>query len=132
MNDSERRAQAQARASAGDEGAVRQTFVIPAAALERFTAAEARLYPMALTDPDGYRIATSLVGLVAEELRRSCPDVSAVIERRDELMAEVPQLAADAGLSLAGMPADAVVDAASALRCRELGGAAGPPRMPRA
>jgi len=84
-------------------------------------AAEGRLYPLALTDPAGYQLATSLVGLVADELRRSCSDVSTVAERRDELVAMLPQLAVDAGMSVDGMPADAVVDAASALRCRELG-----------
>lgn len=129
MNDSERPRQAQAGAPARDEDAVPPVAEIPAAVMGRFTAAEARLYPMALTDPDGYQLATSLVGLVADELRRSCSDVSTVVERRDELIAMLPQLVADAGSSLAGMPVDAVVDAASALRCRELG-AVGALRIP--
>jgi hypothetical protein len=93
---------------------------IPSAAMARFTAAEARLYPMAVTDPDGYARATTLVGIVADQLRRSCPDVATLQQRRAELITDLPDLAAAAGLSVADLPADAVVDAASALRCREL------------
>jgi hypothetical protein len=93
---------------------------IPAAALVRFTSAESRLYPMAMTDPDGYKRAITLVGMVANELRQQCADIESVLERRDELIAALPGLAAANGLELAGLPPDAVVDAASALRCREL------------
>jgi len=93
---------------------------IPAAALVRFTSAESRLYPMAMTDPDGYKRAITLVGMVATELRQQCADIESVLERRDELIAALPGLAAANGLELAGLPPDAVVDAASALRCREL------------
>jgi hypothetical protein len=96
---------------------------IPVETLTRFAAAEARLYPMALTDPPGYELATTLVGLVADELRRSSADLSSVLERRAELIGLMPRLAAEAGLAGARLPADAVVDAASALRCRELGAA---------
>ena len=67
---------------------------IPAQALSRFAAAEARLYPMALTDPVGYQLATTLVGLVADELRRSTVDVATVVDRRAELVDLVPRLAA--------------------------------------
>jgi hypothetical protein len=98
---------------------------IPVEAMARFTAAEGRLYPMALTDPAGYERATSLVGLVADELRRSGGDVSAVLGRRAELIGLVPRLAAEGGLEVGGLPVDAVVDAASALRCRELGATGG-------
>jgi hypothetical protein len=94
---------------------------VPAETMARFAAAEARLYPMALTDPSGYERATCLVGLVADELRRSSGTTSSVLERRDELVGRLPRLAAEAGLVLGGLPAEAVVDAASALRCRELG-----------
>jgi len=93
---------------------------IPAEAMARFTAAEAHLYPMVIMDPAAYQLATSLVGLVANELRRSCTDISTVLERRAELISLLPHLAAEAGLSVGGLSADAVVDAASALRCREL------------
>jgi hypothetical protein len=95
--------------------------VLPAAALARFTSAEARLYPMAMTDAVGYELATTLVGLVATELRRDCQDVESVLSSRDSLIDRLPQLAGEAGLELEGLAPDTVVDAASALRCRELG-----------
>jgi hypothetical protein len=75
---------------------------------------------MAVTDPDGYQRATLLVGLVAGELRRGGADIATVLARRSELISRAPLLAEAAGLTLGGLPADAVVDAASALRCREL------------
>jgi hypothetical protein len=93
---------------------------VPVEAMARFTAAEARLYPMVMTDPAGYRLATTLVGLVANQLRRECADIPEVLAGRDALISRVPQLASDAGLSVGGLPLDVVVDAASALRCREL------------
>jgi hypothetical protein len=93
---------------------------IPAAVLARFTSAEARLYPMAMTDPDGYERAITLVGMVANELRQQCADLESVLERRNELIAALPGLADEKGLELGGLPPDAVVDAACALRCREL------------
>ncbi len=93
---------------------------IPATVLARFTSAEARLYPMAMTDPDGYQRAVILVGLAADELRQQCADLESVFEHREELIAALPGLAGAKGLELGGLPPDAVVDAASALRCREL------------
>jgi hypothetical protein len=75
---------------------------------------------MAMTDPDGYERAITLVGMVANELRQHCADIESVLERRHELIAELPGLAGAKGLELGGLPPDAVVDAASALRCREL------------
>lgn len=97
---------------------------IPASALARFTDAEARLYPMAMVDPDGYQRATVLVGLVADALRAQCADLAAVLDRRAELIDSVPSLAEGAGIALGNLPAEAVVDAAAALRCRELQAAA--------
>ncbi len=93
---------------------------IPPAVLARFTTAEARLYPMAMTDPDGYERAVTLVGMVTNELRQHCADIASVLERRDELIAKLPELAGAKGLEFGGLPPDAIVDAASALRCREL------------
>jgi hypothetical protein len=99
---------------------------LPAEAMSRFRDAEARLYPMALADPVGYEVVASLIGLVADELRRSSSDISSVLERRPALIGLVPRLAERAGLIgdllPADLPADAVVDAASAVRCRELAG----------
>jgi hypothetical protein len=94
---------------------------VPTEVRARFASAEARLYPLALADPDGYERVASVIGVVADELRRAAADVAAVPEHREELVSRVPQLAADAGLDPDGLPLDVVVDAASALRCRELG-----------
>ena len=93
---------------------------IPPEVLVRFTSAESRLYPMAMTDPDGYERAITLVGMVANELRQHCGDLESVLERRNELIAALPELAGAKGLELGGLPPDAIVDAASALRCRDL------------
>lgn len=94
--------------------------VIPPDAVSRFTAAEARLYPMAMTDPVGYQRATALVGAVATELRAGSLCISDVLRRRQELIDRLPAIAQAASLTLDGLPADAIVDAASAVRCREL------------
>ena len=99
---------------------------LPVEAIARFRAAEAQLYPMAMVDPAGYELAASLVGLVADELRRSNAGISTLLERRSDLIGLVPRLAERAGLvggaSLpTDFPADAVVDAASAVRYREMG-----------
>jgi hypothetical protein len=75
---------------------------------------------MAMADPAGYERAISLVGMMAEVLRQQCADVGSVLARRDELIGALPGLATGKGLELGGLPPDAVVDAASALRCREL------------
>ena len=93
---------------------------LPPEAMARMTAAEARLYPLAMVDPGRYERATTVVGLVAAELRRSCRRVDEVLGRREELLAALPRLADGSGVGMADLvPAD-VVDAASALVCRQL------------
>ena len=96
---------------------------IPVEAMARFTAAEARLYPMALTDPAGYELVTSLVGLVADELRRSSADIASVLERRSELIGLVPRLAAEAGLARWRVPPRPWSTPRRPCACRELGAA---------
>ncbi len=86
----------------------------------RFTTAEGRVYPLAMTDPEGYEHAITLVGLVASELRKSSTDFDAVLAARDDLIEHLPALARAAGMESAGLPPDTIVDAASSLRCREL------------
>lgn len=93
---------------------------IPLEAVARFTAAEARLYPLAMVDADLYQRATALVGMLARDLRENCPDIEAVLGRRDVLLTLLPDQAAQAGVSMAGLQADTVVDCASALRSREV------------
>jgi hypothetical protein len=96
---------------------------LPAAARDRFSTAEAQLYPIALVDPDEYKCATRVVGLLAAELRTEAADIATVLDMRDELIRRVPIIAAEAGLALVGLPPEAVADAASAIRCRELSAA---------
>jgi hypothetical protein len=93
---------------------------ISAEAIARFAAAEARLYPMAMADTDGYERAIRLVSLLAADLRKTCQDVDALLQRRVELISLLPGIAATAKLSLSGLPPETVVDAALALRYREL------------
>jgi hypothetical protein len=94
--------------------------VLPPEAMTRFTVAEGRVYPLAMTDPAGYEHALTLVGVVADELRESCPDFDAVLAARTPLIERLPELADAAGIPSLGMPAATIVDAASAIRCREL------------
>lgn len=93
---------------------------LSAAALARFGAAEAQLYPLALVDPDEYERVTRVVGRLAAELRIEGPDIATVLDLREAMIARVPIVAAEAGLTIAGLPREAVADAASAIRCREL------------
>jgi hypothetical protein len=94
--------------------------VLPDAAQARFTAAEGQLYPLALVDPDEYEQVTRVVGLLAAELRTEAPDIATVLGLREELVARVPMIAAEAGLTIGGFPRETIADAASAIRCREL------------
>jgi hypothetical protein len=75
---------------------------------------------MAMTDAEGYQRATALVGAVVTELRQGSTSVSDVLRMREELMDRLPALAQVAALNLGALPPDAIVDAASAVRCREL------------
>ena len=93
---------------------------LPAAAQARFTAAEAELYPLALVDADEYEQVTLVVGLLAAELRTEALDIATVLGLREELVARVPIIAAEAGLTIGGFPRETIADAASAIRCREL------------
>jgi hypothetical protein len=93
---------------------------LPAAAQARFTAAEAQLYPLALVDADEYEQVTRVVGLLAAELRAEALDIATVLGLREKLVARVPIIAAQAGLTIGGFPRETIADAASAIRCREL------------
>jgi hypothetical protein len=93
---------------------------LPPEAMMRFTSAEGRVYPLAMTDPTGYEQAITLVGLVANELRETGTDFDSVLAAKDDLIERLPELARGAGMESVRLPADTIVDAASALRCREL------------
>lgn len=103
-----------------DEGRGLPERAVPVAILARFTAAEDAIYPLAMTDPERYQQAVTAVGLEFQQLRRDCPSVDALVERLPAAADQVTELAAAAGLSLAGLSPDRVADAAAALRYREL------------
>jgi hypothetical protein len=58
------------------------TPAIPPEAMVRFTAAEARLYPVAMVDPETYERAVTLTGTLLKDVRATCPDIDAVLHRR--------------------------------------------------
>ena len=93
---------------------------IPPAAVVRFTAAEARLYPLAMVDPETYERAVTLTGTLLKDLRATCTDIDAVLHRREALMLALTEATDEARPSLIGCTPETLVDAASALRCREL------------
>ena len=120
MEDSERIVRPQSQPPFGVAPKDASGQVLSAEAMMRFTVAEGRVYPLAMTDPEGYERAVTLVGLVANELRRSSPTFVAVLAARDDLIERLPELTRAAGAEPAGLPPDTIVDAASAVRCREL------------
>ena len=93
---------------------------LPPEAAARLSAAEDRLYPLAMVDVERYQRGTTLCGLLLEDLRLTAPDIPSVLSRRPSLVELVPALASRASVSLIGLHPETLVDAASALRCREL------------
>lgn len=93
---------------------------LPADVAARMRAAEDRLYPLAMVDVGLYQRGTTLCGLLLEDLRGHSPDLIALLGRRAPLLDRLPGLADEAGLSLLGLEPETLVDAAMALRCREL------------
>lgn len=120
MNDSERPLRRQGAVGTRRTGGTDPSESLTAEVRLRFVIAEDRIYPLAMADPAAYEAAVSLVGLVANELTERCTDVKSVLQCRDELIATLPELATANGLDPSGISADIVVDAASALRCRDL------------
>lgn len=90
-----------------------------AVARMRWRAAEDRLYPQLIGDPDAYQRVVELVGAVLGELRRhtrTVEDLAAVESQADAVLgALAAQRSAAAVVS-----GELLVQAACALRCREL------------
>lgn len=93
---------------------------IPTEAVARFTAAESRLYPLALVDPAGYERAVATTGRLLSGLRSGCPDIGAVLAQRDAMVESLAAASGERPAELGGLPPETVVDAACAVRCREL------------
>lgn len=96
------------------------TNALPYDVAARLSAAEGRLYPLAMVDVERYQRATTLCGMLAQDLRSTCPDITSVLDRLASLVDHVPELAAEAGVDLRGLAPETLVDAAAAIRCREL------------
>jgi hypothetical protein len=93
---------------------------VPPEAVARFTAAESRLYPLALVDPAGYERAVAATGRLLTGLRSSSPDIGAVLAQRDRLVESLTDTSGERSAELGGLSPETVVDAACAVRCREL------------
>jgi len=93
---------------------------LPVDAAAQMRTAEDRLYPLAMVDVERYQRGTTLCGILLEDLRGHSPDLLALLGRRAPLLDRLPGLADEAGLSLLGLEPETLVDAAMALRCREL------------
>ena len=106
-----------------DEGRDLPERAVPVAILMRFTAAEAAIYPLAMTDPDRYERAVTIVGLVLRQLRHDCTNVDALVMGRLAATEQATELANSEGISLAGLAPETLADAAAALRYRELAAA---------
>ncbi len=104
----------------GPDMAPELSAAVSAELLARFRAAEERLYPLAIFDVERYQRGTALCALLLEDLRATGSDLATVRERHPALLARLPAMAAQAGLSLHGLDAHTLVDAAAAARCREL------------
>ena len=97
-----------------------QQQALPPEEAARLRTAEDRLYPLAMVDVERYQRGTTLCGLLLDDLRATCPDIPSVLDRRTALLHRLPSLASESGVGLDGLQPDILVDAAAALRCREL------------
>jgi hypothetical protein len=88
--------------------------------LARWQAAEARLYPLIMSDPDLYEAAVTLISEVRDVLRAECATVSGLAEiEAAAVLARCPSAPAT---TARGVDPETVVDAARAYRRRELTG----------
>lgn len=90
----------------------------------RWRAAEDRLYPQVMTDPDIYQRVVSAVGAVVSELRRRAGTVEELLVLEAE-PAEV-LAATTVDRAAAGIGDDVLLQAACSVRSRELAAATGP------
>ena len=93
-----------------------------ARARQSWRAAEARLYPRAMTDVDGYQRAVVLVAAICERLRAAATTAEDLLGCQ-EVAAEYVASACDAtGTSAHGLDIDDLFGSAAAMRDRELAG----------
>ncbi len=91
---------------------------VPAEVLRSWDQAEARLFPLAMAQPELYERSVRLVAALAARLRETCPDVPALLAEHERGAA----LAADASqdASALGVQPALIAAAACAMRYREL------------
>jgi hypothetical protein len=99
----------------------------PAALISRFAAAESAIYPLAMTDPDRYERAVTVVGLVFQQLRRDRSNIGALVDGLPAAAEQATQLATAQGIPLSGLDPETLANAAAALRYRELVAASAAP-----
>jgi hypothetical protein len=96
------------------------------AALDRsrhaWRAAEARLYPLAMTDVDGYQRAVVLVAAVCARLRERTATAGDLLDCEEHAAEYVAAAAETSGASTRGLDPDDIFGSAAALRDRELAG----------
>lgn len=88
-------------------------------ALARWRAADDRLYPLVLVNPESYRRAVELVGRMVQELRRSCRNVDHLVEVDHEPSALLAAVRFDPA-DIPGINPQTLVQAACGLRGTEL------------
>ena len=87
---------------------------VPLAVLRSWDQAEAKLFPLVMAQPELYERALAMVGVLAAQLRETCPDVPALLaaHERGAALAE--------GAEVAGVRPELIAAAACATRYREL------------
>src|SRR5262245_61588039 len=109
--------------SPGDRGDAAGPARIPdehADLARRLRAAEDRLYPIAMLDSERYERAVRLVGLVAKELALTCSTMDELALAQPWARDALVSVARAAGIPLAGLDTELVVEAAMSQRFRSL------------
>jgi hypothetical protein len=93
-----------------------------ARARQSWRAAEARLYPLAMTNVDGYQRALMLVAAVCEQLRAVTTTAAELVACQPRAVEYVAQACDATGTSAQGLEPDDIFGSAAAARDRELAG----------
>ena len=93
-----------------------------ARARQSWRAAEARLYPLAMTNVDGYQRALVLVAAVCEQLRAVTTTAAELVACQPRAVEYVAQACDATGTSAQGLEPDDIFGSAAAARDRELAG----------
>jgi hypothetical protein len=89
---------------------------------QSWQAAEGRLYPLAMSNVDGYQRALVLVAAVCDQLREHTTTAADLLDCQEHAAEHVAAAAESTGASTRGLDPDDVFGSAAALRDRELAG----------